>query len=147
MPPHVIFNHATKGALDSHVWTLELLNTKRLVNILDKSIFLVIFQNKITTPLTPSTSEREQVGLVMFFILEVSDFKVAMLSYIIYLYINIRIRTHNTDCSFEPIFMKFTWLVRVHLRVNLIVFGNSQPNRTTDMEVSQMVLDFLRKKT
>ncbi len=36
--------------------------------------------------------------------------------------------------SFEPIFMKFTWLVRVYLRMYPIVFGNSWLNRTTDIE-------------
>ncbi len=28
---------------------------------------------------------------------------------------------HNTGRSFEPIFMKFTWLVRVHPWVNIII--------------------------
>ncbi len=32
-----------------------------------------------------------------------------------------------------PIFMKFTWLVRVHSWVTPIVFGNNRPNRTTYM--------------
>ncbi len=41
-------------------------------------------------------------------------------------------KTHNTGPSFELIFLKFTQLVRVHLRVNSIVFGNNRPNRTTD---------------
>ncbi len=40
-------------------------------------------------------------------------------------------RTHDTGCSFEVIFMKFTWLMRVHPWVNHIVFENNPPNRTT----------------
>ncbi len=43
------------------------------------------------------------------------------------------IRSYDTGSSFEPIFMKFTWLVRAHSWVNPIVFGNNRPNRTTDM--------------
>ncbi len=43
------------------------------------------------------------------------------------------IRSCDTGHSFDPIFMKFTWLVRVHSRVNPIVFGNNRPDRTTDM--------------
>ncbi len=43
------------------------------------------------------------------------------------------VKTHYTGRSFEPIFMKFTWLVQIHPWVNPIVFGNNQPNRTTDM--------------
>ncbi len=42
--------------------------------------------------------------------------------------------THDTGRSFEPIFMKFTRLMRVHPRVNPIVYGNNRSNRTTDME-------------
>ncbi len=41
------------------------------------------------------------------------------------------IRTRYADHSFEPIFMKFTWLMRIRPSVNLIVFGNYRPNRTT----------------
>ncbi len=41
---------------------------------------------------------------------------------------------HNIDHSFEPIFFKFAWLVRVSTCANLIVFENNQSNRTTDME-------------
>ncbi len=44
------------------------------------------------------------------------------------------IKTHDTGCSFGPIFMKFTWLVRVHPWVNPTAFGNNWPNKTTDME-------------
>ncbi len=40
---------------------------------------------------------------------------------------------HDTGRSFEPIFMKFTWLMRVHTWVNSIFFGNNQSNRTTDI--------------
>ncbi len=41
----------------------------------------------------------------------------------------------HTDSSFEPIFMKFTWLVRVHTWVNpTMFFRNNQSTRTTDME-------------
>ncbi len=46
---------------------------------------------------------------------------------------DIYIRSYNTGRSFDPILMKFTWLVRVHSWVNPIVFRNSRPNRTTDM--------------
>ncbi len=38
---------------------------------------------------------------------------------------------YYTGHSFEQIFMKFTWSVRVHLRLNPIVFGNNRTNRTT----------------
>ncbi len=34
---------------------------------------------------------------------------------------------------FEPIFIKLTWLVRVHSWVNPVVFGNNRPNRATNM--------------
>ncbi len=42
---------------------------------------------------------------------------------------------HDTGHNFEFIFMKFTWLVRVHAQVNLFFFsfGNNRSNRTTDM--------------
>ncbi len=41
----------------------------------------------------------------------------------------------DTGRSFEPIFMKFAWLVRVHTRVNPIYFffWNNRSNRTIDM--------------
>ncbi len=45
---------------------------------------------------------------------------------------HIHTRTHNTGRSFEPIFLKFTWLAWVHPWVNPIVFGKNRPNRTTD---------------
>ncbi len=58
---------------------------------------------------------------------------------------------------YEPIFMKLTWLVRAHPRVNSIIFGNNRPNSTTDMGENvppksvfsafiQPVWVFLRKK-
>ncbi len=40
---------------------------------------------------------------------------------------------HDTGRSFEPIFTKFTWLVRVHIWANLMFFGNNWSNRTTDI--------------
>ncbi len=43
------------------------------------------------------------------------------------------VRSYNTVRSFDSIFMKFTWLMRVLSWVNPIVFGNNRPNRTTDM--------------
>ncbi len=43
------------------------------------------------------------------------------------------IRSYDTGRSFEPIFMKFTWLVRVHSWVNPIIFRNNRLNKTTDM--------------
>ncbi len=43
------------------------------------------------------------------------------------------IRSYDTGRSFDPIFTKFTWLMRVHPWVNPIVFGNNRPNRTTYM--------------
>ncbi len=70
---------------------------------------------------TPDFRKR-WVGVVTFLVLEMPDYESA-----------ICIRTHDTGRSFEPIFMKFTWLVRVHSRVNPIVFGNNRPNRTTDV--------------
>ncbi len=42
-------------------------------------------------------------------------------------------RSDDTGRSFDPIFMKFTWLVWVHSWVNPIVFGNNSPNRTANM--------------
>ncbi len=48
-------------------------------------------------------------------------------------FIYVCVRSYDTSRSFELIFMKFTRLVRVHPWVNPIVFGNNQPNRTTDM--------------
>ncbi len=63
---------------------------------------------------------------------------------------------HDTGLGFEPIFVKFTWLVRVHIWVNPIVFGNNRLNGNTDMEENvplkpffsfiQLVWAFLRKK-
>ncbi len=51
-----------------------------------------------------------------------------------YVCICICIRSYDTGRSFDPIFMKFSWLVRVHSSwVNPIVFGNNRPNRTTDV--------------
>ncbi len=43
-------------------------------------------------------------------------------------------RIHNINRSFEPTLMKFTRLVRVWPRMNLIVFGNNRPCRTNDIE-------------
>ncbi len=43
-------------------------------------------------------------------------------------------RSYNTGRTFEPIFMKFTWLVRIHPWMNPIVFKNNWLNSTTDME-------------
>ncbi len=50
------------------------------------------------------------VSHVTFCILRVPDYKFAMLIYFSYIYVCMR--THDTSCSFEPIFMKFTWSVR-----------------------------------
>ncbi len=71
-------------------------------------------------------------------------------------YIYICIRSYDTGRSFDLIFMKFVWLVRVHSWVNSIVFGNNRLNRTTDMGkctpktsfsgLKQTVWGFLRKK-
>ncbi len=69
-----------------------------------------------------------KVLLVTFFILEVPDYKSAIL---IYLYTCIR--SYDTGRSFDLIFMKFTWLAQVHSWVNRIVFGNNRSNRTTDI--------------
>ncbi len=69
--------------------------------------------------------------MVTFFVLKVPDYKSAML---IYFYTYKRsMRSYDSGRSSDPIFMKFTWLVRVHSWVNLIVFGNDRPNKTTDM--------------
>ncbi len=43
---------------------------------------------------------------------------------------------HDTGCSFEPVFMKFTWLVRFYTICEaylfyFIIFGNNWFNRTT----------------
>ncbi len=43
------------------------------------------------------------------------------------------IRSYDTCRSFDPIFMKFTWLVRAPSWVNHFVFGNNLPSRTTYM--------------
>ncbi len=66
--------------------------------------------------------------MVTFFVLKVPDYESAM-----FIYIYVCIRSYDTGRSFDPIFMKFTWLVRVHSKVDPIVFGNNRPNRTTDM--------------
>ncbi len=39
---------------------------------------------------------------------------------------------HDIGRNFEPIFMKFTWLVRVHTWMNPIFFGNYRSNTTSD---------------
>ncbi len=117
------------------------------------SFFLkTIFRNEITTILTPSNSGGRELGrwgwsrfsfwrflitnpgrwgVVTFFVLEVPDYESAMLIYF-YIYIKCT-RSYGTGRSFDPIFMKFTWLVLVHSWVNPIVFGNNGPNRTTYM--------------
>ncbi len=65
--------------------------------------------------------------MVTFLVLEVPDYESAML-------INLHIKEVTiTGRSFDPIFLKFAWLVRVHLWVNPIVFGNNRPNRITYM--------------
>ncbi len=68
--------------------------------------------------------------MVTFSVFGVPDYKSAML---IFLYIYICIGSYDTGRSFEPIFTKFTSLVRVHSWMNPIIFGNNRPNRTTDM--------------
>ncbi len=70
--------------------------------------------------------------MVTFFVLKVPDYESAMLIYL-YMYVCICIRSYDTGRIFEPIFMKFTWLVRIHSWVNPIVFGNNRSNRTTYM--------------
>ncbi len=40
---------------------------------------------------------------------------------------------HDAGRTYEPIFMKFTRLVRVHTRVTPIFFGNSRSDRTADL--------------
>ncbi len=73
------------------------------------------------------------MGVVTFFVLEVPDYESAMLIYFaIYIYMYMY-KKLDTGCSFDPIFMKFTWLVRVHSWGNPIVFGNNRHNRTTYM--------------
>ncbi len=73
-----------------------------------------------------------EMAVVTFFILVVPDYESVMLIYF-FIYIYICIRSYDTGRSFDPIFMKFAWLVRVYSWVNPIVFGNNWPNRTTDM--------------
>ncbi len=65
---------------------------------------------------------------------------------------------HNTGCIFEPIFIKFTWFLRVHIWMNFFFFlRNNRFNRTTDMggkcarktgflDFFEPVSGFLRKK-
>ncbi len=77
--------------------------------------------------------------VVTFFILEIPDYKSTKL---IYLYIYICIRSYNTGRCFEPIFMKFTRLLLVHLWVNPIAFGNNRLNRITDMGKCPRLLTF-----
>ncbi len=57
--------------------------------------------------------------------------KWSLLGLLVFIYLSIR--THDIGRSFEPIFMKFTRLVRVHLWVSPIICGNNRPNGTTDM--------------
>ncbi len=72
--------------------------------------------------------------MVTVFVLKVPDYESEMLIYLyIYIHIYACIRSYDTVRSVDPIFMKLTWLVRVHSWVNPIVFGNNRPNRTTDM--------------
>ncbi len=79
----------------------------------------------------PLDLRRGWVGVVTFFVLEVLDYKFAILIPLYTIYICIR--SYDTGRTFEPIFMKFTWLVRVHSWVSPIVFGNNWPDRTIDM--------------
>ncbi len=66
--------------------------------------------------------------MVTFFVLKVPDYESAMLIYLcVYIYINICIRGYDTGPSFDPIFMKFTWLVRVHSWVNPILLETIGP--------------------
>ncbi len=44
-----------------------------------------------------------------------------------------RPKWHNTHYCFEPIFIKFTWLVWIHPWVKLTVFENNRLNRTTNI--------------
>ncbi len=63
------------------------------------------------------------------FILEVLEYKSAMIIYMnVCMCKNTRYRS-----QFELIFMKLTWLVRLHPWVNPIVFGNNWPDRTIDI--------------
>ncbi len=62
-----------------------------------------------------------EVGVVTCFVLKVPDYESAMLIYLC-ICICICIRSYDTGRSFDPIYMKFTSLVRVHSWVNPIVF-------------------------
>ncbi len=83
------------------------------------------------------------------------DFVYLLLDHVAYTYI-ICIRTHDTGCSFEPIFMKFTWLVRLHSWVNPIVLETIGPiepqiwGKCTPKPIfwglNRTVWGFLRKK-
>ncbi len=74
------------------------------------------------------------MGVATFFILEVPDYESAMVIYLcVCLCLSVYIRSYNTGRSFDPIFMKFIWLVRVRSWVNPVVFGNNPPNGTTYM--------------
>ncbi len=81
--------------------------------------------------------------MATFVVLEVPDYKFAMSIYIC-------IRTHDSDRSFEPIFMKFTRLVRLPPWVTPIVFGNKRLNgiapKTGFLAFIPPVWAFLRKK-
>ncbi len=59
-------------------------------------------------------------GVVTFFVLKVPNYKSPISIYL-------RIRTHDTGRSFEPIFMKFTWLALVHPWVNTVVLKTVGP--------------------
>ncbi len=99
------------------------------MNLPSSSLFLAIFRNEIKSILTPTTSGGSEWGRCrwarsLFWKSPITNPQCS---------IRICIRAYNTDCSFEPIVMKFTWLVRVLLWVNPIVFGNSWPYRTPDI--------------
>ncbi len=90
------------------------------------SIYSDISENEITPILT--TSEGGEWGGHVF---RFGGPSLRILN--VNILICICIRSYDIGRSFDPIFMKFTWLVRVHSWVNSIVFGNNRPNRTTDM--------------
>ncbi len=75
--------------------------------------------------------------MVTFFVLEVPDYESAVCvraCVCVCVYVRICIRSYDTGRSFDPIFMKFTWFVRVHSWVKpIVVFGNNRPNKTTYM--------------
>ncbi len=108
-----------------------------LWTFLTSFIFSNISKRKTDTILIPSASEWGGWRWSLFRFggiwLQICNVSIPTNTMFIFfdIYIYIYKRWNDAGRSFESIFMKFTWLVRVHSWVNPIVLGNNWPNRTT----------------